>query len=406
MARTVIVHVGAPKTGTSFVQDLLFHARDRLAELGIRYPADRFDAQFLAALDLMQLSWGGLEREAVGAWDRLAAEVRAWPDTAIVSHEILATASRAQVARALASLSSEEPGVDTEFHLVLSARDLVRQIPAEWQENVKHRRTTSYADFLAHLQDPSRQQGVASWFWGVQEVPDILDRWGSTLPRERVHLVTVPPAGAPKDLLWQRFSRVLGLDPAEFTLDDLRTNASLGVAEVAVLRRLNEEVAELLPNHHYRAIVREALVHQSLSTDRRSARLSVPQDVWEWAAQLSRHWVTELALRGYDVVGSLDDLLPAEPLPWVDPDHPDLQEYADAEMRALTAVVVEAARLRDRELELQQDIDDLVEQLDRAHSTRLYKAKERLVAKAGTSRAAAKGLAVYRRLRGRNSRST
>jgi hypothetical protein len=404
MARKVIVHVGAPKTGTSFVQDLLFHAREPLAALGIRYPADRFDAHFLAALDLMQLSWGGLEREAVGAWDRLAAEVRAWPGTAIVSHEILATASRAQVARALTSLSG--PDGQTEIHVVLSARDLVRQIPAEWQENVKHRRTTSYADFLAHLQDPSRLQGVASWFWGVQEVPDILDRWGSTLPRDRVHLVTVPPAGAPKDLLWQRFSQVLGLDPAQFTLDDVRTNASLGVAEAAVVRRLNEEVAELLPNHHYRAIVREALVHQNLSKHRRSARLSVPRDVWEWAAQLSRQWVAELALRGYDVVGDLDDLLPAEPLPWVDPDHPDLQEFADTAVRALTATTVEAARLRDREVELQHDIEELIEKLDRAHSTPIYKAKERLVAKAGTSRAAAKGLAVYRRLRGRNSRST
>ncbi len=36
------------------------------------YPADRFDAHFLAALDLMQLPWGGLENEAVGAWDALA----------------------------------------------------------------------------------------------------------------------------------------------------------------------------------------------------------------------------------------------------------------------------------------------------------------------------------------------
>jgi len=402
MARRVIVHVGAPKTGTSFVQDLLFGARDRLTEQGICYPADRFDAHFLAALDLMQLSWGGLEREAVGAWDRLAAQVRACPDTAIVSHEILATASRAQVARALASL--DDGG--TEIHVVLSARDLVRQIPAEWQENVKHRRTTSYADFLAHLQDPSRQQGVAAWFWGVQEVPDILDRWGSTLPRERVHLVTVPPAGAPRDLLWQRFSRVLGLDPAEFPLDDVRTNPSLGVAEVAVVRRLNEQVNEVVPNHHYRAIVREALVHQSLSADRRSARLSVPPDVWEWAAQLSRQWVTELALRGYDVVGDLDDLLPAEALPWVDPDAPAIEEFADAAVRALTALTVEAARLRDREVELQRDIEELIEKLDRAHSTPIYKAKERLVARAGTSTVAARGLAVYRRLRGRNSRST
>jgi hypothetical protein len=402
MARKVIVHVGAPKTGTSFVQDLLFSSRDRLAELGICYPADRFDAHFLAALDLMQLSWGGLEREAVGAWDRLAEQVRACPGTAIVSHEILATASRAHVDRAMRSLASG----DTEIHVVLSARDLVRQIPAEWQENVKHRRTVSYADFLAHLQDPSRLQGVAAWFWGVQEVPDILDRWGSTLPRERVHLVTVPPAGAPHDLLWQRFSRVLGLDPAEFPLDDTRTNPSLGVAEVAVVRRLNEQVADVLPNHHYRAIVREALVHQNLSTDRRSARLSVPPDVWEWAAQLSRRWVAELALRGYDVVGDLDDLLPAEPLPWVDPDHPDIAEFNDAAVRALTATTLEAARLRDREVELQGDIAGLIEQLDRAHSTPIYKAKERLVAKASTSTVAAKGLAVYRRLRGRNSRST
>jgi hypothetical protein len=402
MARTVIVHVGAPKTGTSFVQDLLFNARDDLARSGVLYPAARFDAHFLAALDLMQLTWGGLEREAVGAWDRLAAEVRAWSGTAIVSHEILATASRAHVARALESLSSGA----TEIHVVLSARDLVRQIPAEWQENVKHRRTTTYAEFLADLRDPSRQQGVASWFWGVQEVPDILDRWGGTLPREHVHLVTVPPAGSPPDLLWQRFAGVLGLDPEQLPLDEVRTNPSLGVAEAAVVRRLNEQIAELVPNHHYRALVREALVHRGLSLDRRSARLSVPPDVWDWAAELSRQWVTDLALRGYDVVGDLDDLLPVEALPFVDPDDIGPVELGETALRALTLMTVEGARLRDREVELMRDIDELIAKLDAAHSTPIYKAKERFVAKASTSRVAGAGLSVYRRLRGRNSRST
>ncbi len=53
----------------------------------------------------MRLPWGGLEREAVGAWDRLAEQVRGWPgETAIISHEILAAASRSQVGRALTSL--------------------------------------------------------------------------------------------------------------------------------------------------------------------------------------------------------------------------------------------------------------------------------------------------------------
>ena len=104
----VLLHVGTPKTGTSYLQDVLLRNRETLAGHGICYPADRFDAHFLAALDLMRLPWGGLETEAVGAWDRLAAAVRACPGTAIISHEILATASRSQVGRALASLGADD----------------------------------------------------------------------------------------------------------------------------------------------------------------------------------------------------------------------------------------------------------------------------------------------------------
>ena len=96
MTRKVHLHVGTPKTGTSYLQHVLYHNRRLLHRNGIDYPADRFDAHFLAALDLMRLPWGGLEAEAVGAWDRLAEQVRHHHGTAIVSHEILATASRAQ----------------------------------------------------------------------------------------------------------------------------------------------------------------------------------------------------------------------------------------------------------------------------------------------------------------------
>ena len=172
MTDRVILHVGAPKTGTSFVQSVLFDHRFALATEGLRYPGARFDAHFLAALDLLQLPWGGLEREAVGAWDALAEEVRRPGPLAVISHEILAIATRAQVARALESFG------DAEVHIVYSARDLVRQIPAEWQENVKHRRRVSYERFLDKIQDPARSSKLASWFWGVQEVPDVLARWG------------------------------------------------------------------------------------------------------------------------------------------------------------------------------------------------------------------------------------
>ena len=72
----------------------------------------------------MRLTWGGLETEAVGAWDRLAEQVRAWPGTSIISHEILSTASPMQIDRAMTSF-----GEGVEVHLIVSVRDLVRQVP-------------------------------------------------------------------------------------------------------------------------------------------------------------------------------------------------------------------------------------------------------------------------------------
>ena len=401
--RRIFVHVGAPKTGTSFVQDILFTQQEALREHGILYPADRHDAHFLAALDLMDLPWGGLEREATGRWDQLAAQVRAWPGTAIISHEILGTASRVQVKRALDSLGHGDPGV--EVHVVMSARDLARQIPAEWQENVKHRRTVRYGKFLKRLQDPRRASRVAQWFWGVQEVPDVLARWAGSIPPERVHVVTVPPPGAPPLLLWQRFAGLFGIDADRFGPTN-RANASLGVPESAMVRRLNKRLNDVLPNHHYRSLVREFLVHQNLSGRNASPRLALPPAVHSWATDLNRAWVEELSRRGYDVVGDLEELVPGEPRPYVDPDACDEQQVAEAALDALALMTREAARLRDVEAELRAGLEDRDRQLDRFYGGRVFRAKRRVVELSEENALARGGLSAYRRLRGRSSRST
>lgn len=399
MASKVILHVGSPKTGTSSLQEMFFSERERLAEIGILYPADRFDAHFLAALDLMQLKWGGLEAEAVGAWDRLAAQVREWPGTVVISHEILARATPAEVERALGSVNGE-------VHVVVSARDLGRQLPAEWQENIKHRRTKTYREFLDGVRDPARSTILAQWFWGVQETPEVLARWGASLPPEHVHLVTMPPPGSPKDLLWERFAQVFGLDPVAFAPQGDRMNVSLGVAEAAALRELNGRLAGVLPNHHYRALVREGLVHQNLARERTSAPLSVPPEIWEWADELSRSWVATIAARGYDVVGDLADLVPEPALEFVDPADVSDEDRATVLLRALYAMTLEAAHQRELVGERDEYIGRLNGDLEEFYSTRSYRAKQRLVAVADTSKVAEIGLSAYRRLRGKNSRST
>jgi hypothetical protein len=395
VSRRVLLHVGCPKTGTSYLQDVLFRNQAVLREHDVLYPADRFDAHFLAALDLMTLPWGGIETEAVGAWDRLAAQVRDWHGTAIISHEIFARATPTQVDRALASLG------DAEVHLVLSARDLVRQIPAEWQENVKHRSHITYARFLRTIRDPERDSRIGSWFWAVQEVPDILERWGSSLPPEHVHLVTLPPSGSDRGELWRRFSRTFGLDDLPLDLTAERENPSLGVPETALLRTVNERVTSIIAPPDYRPLVRETLAHQTLSRGVASARLGLAPDDHAWARELSQGWIDVLAERGYDVVGSLDDLLGPDQVPFADPDAVGAEELLPPALDAISALLVEAARLRAVEERLHEELREAREERDRARLTPTYRVRRKVVTSLEGSPAGRGTLDAYRRLRGR-----
>lgn len=395
MSRRVLLHVGCPKTGTSYLQDVLFRNQALLREHDVLYAADRFDAHFLAALDLMTLPWGGLETEAVGAWDRLAAQVRDWHGTAIISHEIFARATPTQVARALESLG------DAEVHLVLSARDLVRQVPAEWQENVKHRSHVTYARFLETIRDPGRDSKIGSWFWAVQELPDILDRWGATLPPERVHLVTVPPPGSDRGELWRRFSRTFGLDDLPLDLTAERENPSLGVPETSLLRTINQRVTSILAPPDYRPLVREVLAHQTLSRSVSSARLGLSPDDHAWARDLSARWVATLGERGYDVAGDLDDLLGPEPGDFADPDTAPAEELLPPALDAIGALLVEAARLRAVEEQLHVELREAREERDRARLTPTYRVRRKVVTTLEDSPAGRGTLDAYRRLRRR-----
>jgi hypothetical protein len=403
VTKRVLLHVGTPKTGTSYLQDVLFRNQRVLAGADIHYPADRFDAHFLAALDLMRLPWGGLETEAVGAWDRLAADVRRWNGTSIISHEILATASRSQVGRALDSLGHHD---GTEIHVILSVRDLVRQIPAEWQENVKHRSIVSYARFLEQIQDPARKSRISSWFWGVQEVPDILNRWGFDLPPERIHLVTVPAPGGPPQLLWQRFSHAFGLEGLDLDLEVERVNPSLGVPETALLRRINRSANNVLEPPDYRPLVRELLAHQTLSRRSRSPRLALPPDVHPWAQDVAASWRTEIEKRGYDVIGDLGDLTGPPPLEtWADPDQPSEKQVASAAVDAIKALLLDNARLRHEEERLAGELRETQVALERSYLRPTYRLREKLVRRLQGGPTGRGLLKAYRRARGRSSRS-
>lgn len=339
----VFLHVGAPKTGTSMVQDLLYSNRKELAGHGILYPGRRRDAHFLAALDLLERGWGGLEEDAPGSWDYLVGKVQKWDGTAIISHEVFAGASEEQAKRAINSLAGHD------VHIVYSARDLTRQVPAEWQEQVKHRKRHKYAAFLRDLRREEPRGYSSRWFWDVQSWPDVLRRWSADLPDENIHLVTVPPPGAPRALLVDRLMTLWGIESEWLTEETGRANVGLGAAETAVLRKINKHnPPTTYQGPYYREWVRELLAHRTLAGRDGAHRLILPPEHLDWAREITASWFEELGRHSYDVRGSVEELRVVDQGDFVDPDTIGAGEQLRVSLDVIDALLAELAHERER----------------------------------------------------------
>jgi hypothetical protein len=231
---------------------------------------------------------------------------------------------------------------DDEVHVVLTARDLARQIPAEWQELIKHRSRKAFKAFMIEIAQGSRTSPTL-WFWRVQSVPDILTRWSNGLSPDRVHVVTVPPKTGPPGELWKRFCNAVRIDPALATVESTNFNASLGVAEASTIRRLNKLLAgKGVPRDVYIDLIREGVVRDVLGKRTDSIPVVVPEGRWKFVDRVSQEWREWIEGAGVDVVGDLGDLVPVHPGPdhvWVHPDSPPADQVADAAIAALAAVV-------------------------------------------------------------------
>ncbi len=274
---------------------------------------------FRAALDLLDQDWGGDPGHAKGSWDALVRRVRRASGTVIVSHEILAPARPEHVARAMADLA------DSEVHVVYSARDLGRAIPAAWQESIKQGRKWPFRKFLR------RCQNAKPWFVRAFDLPAVLGTWGSDLTPDRMHVVTVPPSGGDTTgggPLWLRFCEAFGIDPAWAPEDSERTNRSLGVAETQLIRQLNRRLdRQTRREAAYDALIRDMLAENEL-VNTTSAPVRLPPEAYGWVEQNSQRSIDYLRQSGVNVIGDLEDLRPvwpsdddpvAEPRPGVAP---------------------------------------------------------------------------------------
>lgn len=303
--RSVYVHIGAPKSGTTFLQNALWSHRGSLADDGVLYPYRRPTEHFEAMLDLREQGWGNISpRRIDGAWQRVARRVQEWDGHAVVlTNELLGRASATQISRLLDSVAPAR------VEVIYTARDLARQLASSWQEQVKHNLAVTFDDFLAEMVDhsPDTEPPFARHFWPLQDAGHLLARWREVVGHERIHLITVPPRGGARQVLWRRFCATAGLDPDRYGVEFPVGNVGLGAAEAEFFRRVNAGIADMTPRD-YAAVVRNGLMRDVADAD--AERLAVPKQHFDEVRERAADLVRVLREEDYHVVGDLDELVP------------------------------------------------------------------------------------------------
>jgi hypothetical protein len=329
----VVVHVGTPKTGSTYLQDTMWESQAALLDAGVLYPGDHRASHFWATVDLKNDGYADPGHPAVpGAWARIVDAARAHRGTTVISHELLGDRSAEDVERVMADLDFAE------VHVVATARNLERQLPSAWQEDLKNRQHVAFADWLDAVRAEHPQSGYARTFWLRQDLPSVLRRWRAALPPERVHLVTVPPSTGDASILWTRFATILGVHPAVVRLPESRRNKSLGWVEAEFLRRLNERAAYSIASSQYQFMIIGYLVQEVLAQRPGAMPIRLPAAERGWVSTRADAMISELAEAGYHIVGDLEELRvdAADAAPGMTPAISDTQ-VLDAALDAIVA---------------------------------------------------------------------
>ncbi len=342
MAERVFLHIGAPKSGTTFLQSIFWENRQGLRDQGVLVPGRQLVDYNLAAVAARTRRLG--KGRPAKTWRRLVRETRAWSGTAVLSSEWFCLSPEELVPRMVEAFG------DAEVHVVYTARALVPLVTAAWQESLKTGHLETLSEFVTALDDDRRR-----WSWWSIDPAVVLERWRSHVPVDHIHVVTVPSAGSDPLVLLRRFARVLDVDAGAVKTEVARVNESLSVEAAELVRRVAPRVDEIVgfADHpwpdRYRWL-RRYFAH-GLMVPLPGHRIALDgSDAAQIAARAERA-VAGLEAAGYPVEGDLGELVEHVP-------HPGAlrpQDVSESAMLDLAVPVMAelVAQVRDLTLQLE-----------------------------------------------------
>ena len=245
-----MLHIGPHKTGSTAIQVALFAARDALLEHGVYYPGKARRPR-AASEELFRAVKKG-DTGALKRWDALVAEVGSAQERVVcVSDEQFGKGSREIVGRIVGELGDEKA------HVVAVARPLDSYLPSQWQERVKAGRPETYDEWLRIVFGDQKHFERGN-VWNAHDTQRLVDRWLAFVPPERFTLIVANESD--RNQLPRVFEQLLGLPDGLLELVPDKSNQSLVLAEVELIRGVNRALREQgLPLAKYQPWLKHAV---------------------------------------------------------------------------------------------------------------------------------------------------
>ncbi len=297
--RTYYLHIGAPKSGSSYLQSLLWRNRFALMRDGVYLPGGSQTAHFLAGTDFRGRGYVTQASDDWwrGAWDRLVDDAeRSGCRRIVISSEFLCTAGADEVSANLDRLGNAE------IHVIYAVRDFAGLLASEWQQGLKTSPLPPWHQWL----EETAQRGVTEGLWRRHDVGAVCERWSASAV-DNVHVLVVPRAGGAYDDLWRLFQSIVGWS-GRTRVDESRANESLGYAQAELLRRLQHRLTDVEPRHLRARVTKDVIADQVLAEMTRVDSLLIPGHLRAWVESESEKRHKQIVDSQTHVVGNLDDL--------------------------------------------------------------------------------------------------
>ena len=307
--KRVFIHIGAPKTGTTYLQKVLAQNRDEMEAAGVLYPrvGPRGAPQrgLVGAQDASRTPTRVQRSPTTGT--RLVQESLDWTgDTVVISSELFCFSRRRKIAEIVSAF------VGVEVHIIYTARDLMRQVPAVWQEQVKNREVMGYQDFLVDVLG-GRRSPLATMFWNGQDAPRCFNAGRAARRRPCAPRHRATPGGADRPAVGAVRRRHRPRSRPVPVRSPRRQHVAQHHRRRDVCAGTTNGMRRDLPILDYRRLVRRRLDPAFAATSTDGSRLPLSPAQRNTIVDLSERWSPRCGRAGYDVVGSLDELLPARP---------------------------------------------------------------------------------------------